>query len=52
MDLVHRCAQLFDIGEDGRQTPASAVIPVAREVAAICARYSDGTIPAPMGPNR
>ena len=52
VDLVHKCAQLFDLGEDGTQKPASAVIPVAGEIAAICARYPDGMIPAPLGPNR
>lgn len=51
VDLVHKMAQLFDIGPGGTQTSASPVIRVDEDLAIIFSRFPDQDVPAPTGPN-
>lgn len=50
VDLVHKQAQVFDIGDDRRLTPVGDPIDVLSDIAAVCLRFPK-EMPPPIGPN-
>ena len=50
VDLLNRVAQLFDLDENGAQTPVGEPMSIQEDVSLICARYPHGNIPPPNSP--
>jgi hypothetical protein len=50
VDLIHKQAQVFDIGDDRRLTPVGEPVDVLSDIAAVCLQWPEGNIPPPIGP--
>ena len=50
VDLIHKQAQIFDIGTDGRLSPAGKPVDVLADIVAVCLQHPE-SMPAPSGPN-